>query len=143
VASYDALIVVSFGGPEGPDDVLPFLDNVLRGRPISEERKRQVAEHYHRFGGRSPINDQCRALIAARFAKTPNRRVIQTYDERRVAVDAGENRFAWPLPPLVASIEGVLALLTIFQTGVRPHQKERLVVMLQILFSRSRNGINI
>jgi ferrochelatase len=44
---------------------MPFLDNVLRGRPVSEERKRQVAEHYQHFGGKSPINDQCRALIAA------------------------------------------------------------------------------
>ncbi len=65
MASYDALLVVSFGGPEGPDDVMPFLDNVLRGRPVSEERRRQVAGHYLRFGGRSPIGDQCRALIAA------------------------------------------------------------------------------
>ena len=63
--SYDALLVVSFGGPEGPADVMPFLDNVLRGRPIGDDRKRQVAEHYLRFGGRSPINDQCRALILA------------------------------------------------------------------------------
>ncbi|HVQ31728.1 MAG TPA: ferrochelatase, partial [Vicinamibacteria bacterium] len=62
---YDAVLVVSFGGPEGPDDVMPFLDNVLRGRMVSEERKRQVAEHYLRFGGKSPINDQCRALVAA------------------------------------------------------------------------------
>ena len=65
MASYDALLVVSFGGPEGPDEVMPFLDNVLRGRPVSEERKRQVAEHYLHFGGKSPINDQCRALILA------------------------------------------------------------------------------
>ena len=63
--TYDALLVVSFGGPEGPDDVMPFLENVLRGRPISEERKQQVAEHYLHFGGRSPINDQCRALLLA------------------------------------------------------------------------------
>ena len=62
---YDALLVVSFGGPEGPDDVLPFLDNVLRGKPVSDERKREVAEHYRHFGGRSPIGDQCRALVAA------------------------------------------------------------------------------
>jgi ferrochelatase len=65
MAAYDAVLVVSFGGPEGPDDVMPFLDNVLRGRPVSEERKRQVAEHYLHFGGKSPIGDQCRALIAA------------------------------------------------------------------------------
>lgn len=71
--TYDALLVVSFGGPEGPDDVMPFLDNVLRGRPVSEERKRQVAEHYLHFGGKSPINDQCRALIAALEAELASR----------------------------------------------------------------------
>ena len=63
--SYDALLVVSFGGPDGPDDVLPFLENVLRGRNVPRERMLEVAEHYYHFGGRSPINDQNRALIAA------------------------------------------------------------------------------
>jgi len=62
---YDALLVVSFGGPDGPDDVLPFLENVLRGRNVPRERTLAVAEHYYHFGGRSPINDQNRALIAA------------------------------------------------------------------------------
>ena len=62
---YDALLVVSFGGPDGPDDVLPFLENVLRGRSVPRERMLEVAEHYFQFGGRSPINDQNRALIAA------------------------------------------------------------------------------
>jgi ferrochelatase len=62
---YDAVLVVSFGGPDGPDDVLPFLENVLRGRNVPRERMLEVAEHYHEFGGRSPINDQNRALIAA------------------------------------------------------------------------------
>lgn len=63
--SYDALLLVSFGGPEGPDDVLPFLENVLRGRNVPRERMLEVAEHYHHFGGVSPINAQNRALIAA------------------------------------------------------------------------------
>ncbi len=63
--SYDALLVVSFGGPEGPDDVLPFLENVLRGKNVPRERMLEVAEHYQHFGGKSPINDQNRALIAA------------------------------------------------------------------------------
>jgi ferrochelatase len=63
--SYDALLVVSFGGPDGPDDVLPFLENVLRGRNVPRERILEVAEHYYHFGGRSPINDQNRRLIAA------------------------------------------------------------------------------
>ena len=62
---YDALLVVSFGGPEGPEQVMPFLDNVLRGKRVPEERKRAVAEHYQHFGGVSPINAQNRALIAA------------------------------------------------------------------------------
>jgi ferrochelatase len=61
----DALLLVSFGGPEGPDDVLPFLRNVTRGRDVPEARLAEVAAHYHRFGGRSPINDQNRALLAA------------------------------------------------------------------------------
>jgi ferrochelatase len=62
---YDAILVVSFGGPEGPDDVLPFLENVLRGKNVPRERMLQVAEHYDHFGGVSPINEQNRALIAA------------------------------------------------------------------------------
>jgi ferrochelatase len=60
-----ALLVLSFGGPEGPDDVLPFLENVTRGRGIPRERLEDVAQHYHHFGGVSPINRQNKALIAA------------------------------------------------------------------------------
>jgi ferrochelatase len=63
--TYDAFLLLSFGGPEGPDDVLPFLENVTRGRGVPLERLAEVAEHYRHFGGVSPINDQCRALIAA------------------------------------------------------------------------------
>jgi protoporphyrin/coproporphyrin ferrochelatase len=62
---YEALLVVSFGGPEKPDDVIPFLENVLRGKNVPRERMLEVAEHYYHFGGRSPINDQNRELIAA------------------------------------------------------------------------------
>jgi ferrochelatase len=62
---YDALLLVSFGGPEKPDDVVPFLENVTRGRGIPRERLAEVGEHYFRFGGRSPINDQNRELLAA------------------------------------------------------------------------------
>src|SRR3981189_3721339 len=62
---YDAILIVSFGGPEKPDDVMPFLENVLRGKNVPRERMLQVAEHYYHFGGRSPINDQNRALMAA------------------------------------------------------------------------------
>lgn len=63
--SYDAILVVSFGGPEGRDDVMPFLENVLRGKNVPRERMLQVAEHYYHFGGVSPINEQNRQLIAA------------------------------------------------------------------------------
>jgi ferrochelatase len=62
---YDALLFVSFGGPEGPEDVLPFLENVTKGRGVPRERLLAVAEHYHHLGGKSPLNDQNRALIAA------------------------------------------------------------------------------
>jgi ferrochelatase len=65
IAPYDALLLVSFGGPEKADDVLPFLENVTRGRGIPRERLEEVGEHYHLFGGRSPINDQNRRFIAA------------------------------------------------------------------------------
>ena len=61
----DALLVVSFGGPEGMDDVIPFLENVLRGRNVPRERMLAVAKHYELFGGVSPINEQNRKLIAA------------------------------------------------------------------------------
>ncbi|MEZ6067313.1 MAG: ferrochelatase [Planctomycetaceae bacterium] len=63
--SYDAILFVSFGGPEGPDDVIPFLENVLRGRNVPRERMLEVAEHYQHFGGVSPINQQTRDLIEA------------------------------------------------------------------------------
>ena len=62
---YDAILIVGFGGPEKPDDVMPFLENVTRGRNIPRERLLEVAEHYQHFGGVSPINSQVRALIAA------------------------------------------------------------------------------
>ncbi len=62
---FDALLLVSFGGPEKPEDVVPFLENVTRGRGIPRERLEEVGEHYFQFGGRSPINDQNRALLAA------------------------------------------------------------------------------
>ena len=61
--AFDALLLLSFGGPEGPDDVMPFLENVTRGRGIPRERLESVAEHYLHFGGVSPINGINRALI--------------------------------------------------------------------------------
>ena len=63
--NYDAVLVLSFGGPEKQEDVIPFLENVLRGKNVPRERMMEVAEHYYHFGGRSPINEQNRALIAA------------------------------------------------------------------------------
>jgi ferrochelatase len=62
---YDAVLLVSFGGPDGPADVIPFLENVLRGRNVPRERMLEVAEHYQHFGGKSPINDQNLALLSA------------------------------------------------------------------------------
>jgi len=62
---YDAILIASFGGPESPEDVMPFLEIVLRGKHIPHERMLEVAEHYYHFGGKSPINDQNRQLIAA------------------------------------------------------------------------------
>jgi ferrochelatase len=63
--SFDAFLLLSFGGPEGPDDVLPFLENVTRGRGVPKERLVEVAQHYAQLGGKSPINDQNRALLEA------------------------------------------------------------------------------
>jgi len=65
VADYDALLVVSFGGPERREDVLPFLENVVRGRNVPRHRLLEVAEHYDHFGGKSPLNRQVRELMAA------------------------------------------------------------------------------
>ena len=63
--NYDALLVVSFGGPESREEVIPFLENVLRGRNVPRERMLAVAEHYYHFDGKSPINQQTRELISA------------------------------------------------------------------------------
>ena len=68
---YDAILIVSFGGPERSEDVIPFLENVLRGRNVPRERLLAVAEHYYHFGGRTPINDYCRGLIEALHTVTP------------------------------------------------------------------------
>src|SRR5216684_1566244 len=65
MSKYDALLLVSFGGPERREEVIPFLENVLRGRDVPRERMLAVAEHYYHFDGRSPINDQNRELFTA------------------------------------------------------------------------------
>ena len=62
---YDAFLLVGFGGPEGPADVMPFLENVTRGRGVPRDRLAGVARHYEKFGGVSPINQQCRDLLTA------------------------------------------------------------------------------
>ena len=64
LSDYDALLVLSFGGPEGEDEVIPFLENVTRGRGIPRERLAEVGEHYFHFGGVSPITAQNRELIS-------------------------------------------------------------------------------
>ena len=69
--AYDAFLLVSFGGPEGPDDVMPFLQNVTRGRGIPPERLASVAEHYDAVGGVSPISQQCRDMLTAVRADFP------------------------------------------------------------------------
>lgn len=73
MARFDGFLLISFGGPEKHEDVIPFLENVLRGRNVPRERLLEVAEHYYHFDGRSPINDQNRALIAElrNVLKTP------------------------------------------------------------------------
>ncbi len=72
-APYDALLLCSFGGPNATDDVVPFLQNVTRGKGIPEERLREVGEHYYGFGGKSPINEQNLALLAALRAELERR----------------------------------------------------------------------
>jgi len=68
---FDALLLLSFGGPDGPDDVRPFLENVTRGRGVPPERLDAVAEHYMHFGGASPINAINRALMSELEAAMP------------------------------------------------------------------------
>jgi ferrochelatase len=104
LAPYDAVLLLSFGGPERPQDVLPFLQNVTKGRGIPQERLDEVAGHYLAKGGRSPINDQNRALIAALAAEAERRgldvpilwgnRNWSPYllDTLRDAVEAGHRR---------------------------------------------------
>ncbi|WP_141915218.1 ferrochelatase [Klugiella xanthotipulae] len=72
---YDAILLAGFGGPEGQDDVIPFLRNVTRGKGIPDERLEEVAHHYRHFGGVSPINDQNRALKAALDAELARRNI--------------------------------------------------------------------
>lgn len=65
LAPYDAIMFVSYGGPDGPDDVLPFMRNATRGRGVPDERLIEVSEHYQIFGGKSPINERNAELMDA------------------------------------------------------------------------------
>ncbi|HMF77972.1 MAG TPA: ferrochelatase [Bryobacteraceae bacterium] len=107
---YDAILLVSFGGPEKTEDVMPFLETVTRGRNIPRERLLDVAEHYYHFGGKSPINDQCRQLIAA---------LRKELDEHRIELPIYWGNRNWqPFLPDVfrqmrtAGVKRALALVT-------------------------------
>jgi protoporphyrin/coproporphyrin ferrochelatase len=107
---YDAVLLVSFGGPEGPDDVMPFLENVTAGRGVPRERLVDVAQHYYHVGGVSPINGQNRALLAA---------LRDDFDEHGVALPLywGNRHWTPTLPEVLAKMrdEGVtnaIAFLT-------------------------------
>ena len=80
---FDAVLLVAFGGPQGPDDVRPFLANVLRGRRVSPERVEEVAHHYERFGGVSPLTaltiKQARAL-----ERTPTHKIKFIFERTRI-----------------------------------------------------------
>ena len=98
-APFGALLFLSFGGPEGPEDVMPFLRNVTRGRNIPDTRLEAVAEHYYHFGGVSPLNGLNRDMIAALQAEFRNRGLmIETYFGNRnwepYAADAVEKLVA-------------------------------------------------
>ena len=75
LAPYDGILLLSFGGPDKPDDVMPFLRNATAGRGIPDERLTAVAEHYYSFGGKSPINDQNRALLSALRSELDRREI--------------------------------------------------------------------
>jgi protoporphyrin/coproporphyrin ferrochelatase len=107
---YDAVLLVSFGGPEGPDDVMPFLENVTAGRGVPRERLVDVAQHYYHVGGVSPINGQNRALLAA---------LRNEFDEHGVALPLywGNRHWAPTLPDVLAKmrddgITNAIAFLT-------------------------------
>jgi ferrochelatase len=119
VAQYDAILLSSFGGPEGQDEVIPFLRNVTAGRGIPDERLEEVAHHYRHFGGVSPINDQNRALkaaleaeLAARGIQLPvywgNRNSAPFFaDTVREAHAAGDDRLLGLVTSAYTSYSGV------------------------------------
>ena len=96
---YDAFLLVSFGGPEKPEDVMPFLRNVTAGRGIPANRLEEVAEHYYLFGGASPINEQCRELMAA---------VEKDFAARRIDLPVYWGNRNWP-PYLADTVQEMAA----------------------------------
>lgn len=110
--AYDALLFVSFGGPEGPDDVIPFLENVLRGKRVPRERMLEVAEHYNHFGGVSPINEQCRDLIKALEEELSQHQID-------LPIYWGNRNWHPLLPDTVAAMkkDGVKKVLTFITSG--------------------------
>lgn len=111
-AFFDAVILVSFGGPEGMADVMPFLENVTRGRGIPRERLEEVAHHYGLFGGISPINGQNRALIAALGAELAAHGIA-------LPIYFGNRNWEPTLPDALAEMRdaGVRRALALFTTG--------------------------
>ncbi len=107
LSTYDAVMLASFGGPDRPEDVLPFLRRVTAGKGIPDERLAEVGEHYRLFGGRSPINDQNRALLAALRAELDRR-------GSRVPVVWGNRNWHPTFAETLQEVEGtrVLALTT-------------------------------
>jgi Ferrochelatase len=100
--NYDAILVVSFGGPESKEDVIPFLETVLRGRNVPRERLLAVAEHYYHFEGKSPINEQIRELMAA-LASVSRRHAEKNEGRRRTVRDRLCNigvQFIFRMPPV-------------------------------------------
>jgi ferrochelatase len=102
MADFDAFLLLSFGGPEKHEDVMPFLENVTRGRGVPQERLLEVAEHYYHFDGISPINDQCRALLRDLQLELPiywgNRNWLPylTDTMRQMAADGRKKVLAFP-----------------------------------------------
>ncbi len=119
VTDFDAILLASFGGPEGQDDVIPFLRNVTRGRGIPDERLEEVATHYRHFGGVSPINAQNRALKAALETELARRGIdLPVYwgnrnwapyfaDTVRAAHAAGDDRLLAVVTSAYTSYSGV------------------------------------
>ena len=102
MAEFDAFLLLSFGGPEKHADVLPFLENVTRGRNVPRERLLEVAEHYYHFDGISPINDQCRALLTELHLELPiywgnrNWHPFLTATMRQMMADGRKKILAFP-----------------------------------------------